>query len=476
MLSSRRAVVAVELAACAALLASALLERHARGLQRDFLLVAGMTAFLHLHRLLFVLRLARAPGALAQVLEGAAVLGTFFWYPPRLWLVALAWTGVLVDGLGTALVPKKERTSRHKLLLGTSMALAMTSILWTIGEVAFLALPNHYRDMVVPRLDGWHAPGGTSVYEGALLHEKQEKPVLVHWNKAGWHDADHELAKPPKTARVLVLGDSFVEGCQVELEELFHRRLERLLAARSETPVEAIAIGFAGWGQAQEAPALEEHGLAYAPDLVLLEFLPGNDVRNNQDDLERLAREETTSSSLAKPLFHDAMSSSMYFSAFVLDHLDAALRSLGGRKDPIDDEVYRPSPRIRPELWADAWRKTEDLVARIRDRTKEHGAQLVVAVFAARVEVDAIASGERSTEVDHALPARRMKEICERLGVPCLDLAPRFARLAPEERARLHLENDGHWTALGHERAAEETARFLTDETSLWKETLARVR
>ena len=475
MLSSRRSVVAVELAACAALLASALLERHARGLQRDFLLVAGVTALLHLHRLLAVLGRARSPGALAQLLEGAAVLGTFFWYPPRLWLTGVAWAGVLVDGIDTALVPAKERTRRKKLLLGTLAALAMTSILWTIGEAAFLAFPNRYRDMTLPRLDGWHAPGGTSVYEGAALRKKQ-KPVLVRWNKAGWHDADHELAKPPGTARVLVLGDSFVEGCQVELEELFHRRLERLLAAKSSTPVEAIAIAWAGWGQAQEAPALEEHGLAYTPDLVLLEFLPGNDVRNNQDDLERLAREETSNSSLARPLFLDAMSSSMYFSAFVLDHLDSGLRSLAGRRDPIDEEVYRPSPRIHPELWTDAWRRTEELVARIRDRTKEHGARLVVDVFPGRGEVAAIASGEPSSEVDHALPARRMKEICERLSVPCLDLTPRFARLAPEERANLHLEEDGHWTALGHERAAEETARFLADETSLWKETLARVR
>ena len=50
--------------------------------------------------------------------------------------------------------------------------------------------------------------------------------------------------------------------------------------------VEVINFGVSGFGTIQEWQMLEHYVGDYAPDLVLLAFLPGNDVRNNSRQLE----------------------------------------------------------------------------------------------------------------------------------------------------------------------------------------------
>jgi len=69
-----------------------------------------------------------------------------------------------------------------------------------------------------------------------------------------------------------------------------------------------------------------------------------------------------------------------------------------------------------------------------------------------------------------------MSEICVRRGVPFVDLLARFEKRGGPDLARVHLKWDGHWSALGHEWAAEETAHFLVEESDLWRRALARAR
>ena len=107
-------------------------------------------------------------------------------------------------------------------------------------------------------------------------------------------------------AEVLVLGDSFVEGVHVPTDALFHRRLGAALD-RPDRPVEAISLSRSGWGQAEELAQLRDVGVRYAPDLVLVEFLPLNDVRDNWPELEHLAEGEIARASWARPLEHDVI-------------------------------------------------------------------------------------------------------------------------------------------------------------------------
>jgi hypothetical protein len=375
--------------------------------------------------------------------------------------------------------PPAERARRlRRAVARASLSAAACALALGGLELGLRLAPNRYRDVVLPTEQPFHVPGAVYRYEGPPFGPRvpPDLRVELRWNSAGWHDVDHAAQKPPGRLRVLVLGDSYVEGLMVPTESLYHRQLERLLAASSGgREVEVIGIGHSSWGQAEELACLEREGLGYEPDLVLVEFLPSNDVRNNLPELERAAQDDYWGTTPARRLYVSALEAGCLSLALVGDKADLLLRALRGHRDPIDVGVYQLSPRVRPDLWTAAWERTEALLRRVQGVLGD--VPLAVVVFTIPAEIEACTPDPPPTAegADMTLPARRMRELCARLGVPCLDLAPRFARLPAERRAELHLLPwDGHWGAAGHAAAAEETAQFLTRETSLWRELTAR--
>jgi hypothetical protein len=289
-----------------------------------------------------------------------------------------------------------------------------------------------------------------------------------------YNDVHPPAARPPPRARLVVFGDSFVEGVHVKTDELYHRRLEADLrrSAPAGVDVEAIAYAWSGWGQVQELEALRSRGARYVPEVVVLGFLGSNDVRNNQPELERLATEQNGLFMMAAN--HLAFRRGLYFASFLADRFNRLERRLGG--DPLDLDVYKESPR-NPELWKDAWACTDALLAQFAADCARIGSKLVVVIFTSEKEVRGIGEpvGRLVPGCDFRLPARRMLELCRQRAIPCLDLAPRFVSRGGADLERLHLQNDGHWSRIGHRWAAEETARFLRQETNVWGDVVARV-
>jgi SGNH hydrolase-like domain, acetyltransferase AlgX len=425
----------------------------------------------------------RADAASLRRVAVCLAVGAVTWARGEPWLLLGAVSlGAGLTSLVAGSLARAEPAARARLARRWVLRLAVPSLLltvsWGVGELAFRVVPNDYRERVAPDPEGsgdLHVPGGTYEFKGMLLGQARAEVNLVRWNAHGWHDVDHALEKPAGTVRLLVMGDSFVEGLQVQTDELFHRVLEEQLRTDdAATSVEAIAYGWSGWGQGEALEALLEGraarpayppGLAYDPDLVLLEFLPSNDVRDNSPALEAASAEETSRATLARPLYLESLRRGLYFSACVFDNTDLLLRQLSGRRDPLDAGVFQPQPAREAALWAEAWERTEDLLRRFKAELDQRGVGLVVVVFTGQAEVEACVDPANQPEgLDLRYPARRVVALCEQLGVPCLDLQERFAQRPAEERSGLHLAHDGHWTPAGHRLAGQETAAFLRRE------------
>lgn len=109
----------------------------------------------------------------------------------------------------------------------------------------------------------------------------------LHTNSHGFRGPDLALEKRPGEIRILGLGDSVMFGWGVDYADSYLARLaERLGREQPEQRWEALNTAVPGYNTVMEVETLKERGLAYSPDLVLLNVV-GNDLGLPNFVLER---------------------------------------------------------------------------------------------------------------------------------------------------------------------------------------------
>jgi hypothetical protein len=331
---------------------------------------------------------------------------------------------------------------------------------------------------------------------GWWTQEDREFVVPIQINHHGLRDIERDYAKAPGVFRVLILGDSFVEAMHVPLDATFPRVLEQQLNnGAGGRRIEVLGAGVSGYGTASELLYFEREGRRYHPDLVVLAFYPGNDVKNNSPTLEdKLRPAYTTEGALqrvvgeaARKRVHGwrallARSAAYHYLRKVLltrhPQLAETLVRRGllqpdviaavPRRDgvPVDYGVYAAPPT--PE-WQEAWAHTERLLDQLQSATAASGARLAIAIVSARDQVypqwwrEVVDTYPRmaSQTWDLDAPQQRIEAWCVQHGVPCVALAPPFRAQAAQGGAPLHYHHDGHWTAAGHRLAASVLKDFF---------------
>ncbi|MDX2166730.1 MAG: SGNH/GDSL hydrolase family protein [Deltaproteobacteria bacterium] len=337
---------------------------------------------------------------------------------------------------------------------------------------------------LIPNAHGW------------WTQEEHEFVVPVQINAEGRRDLDRGVTKPTDAYRIMLLGDSFVEALQVPIADTFARGLERRLSDTSGRPVEVVSMGVSGYGTASQYLWYRDVGRRYHPDLVLLSFYPGNDVRNNSPTLEptlrpiysadgRLERVAGTASDDTQRRGLNRSAAYTYIRKLILTRqpaLAARLADLGLLNEkalrpvplrdgvPVDYWVYAQSP---PPDWQDAWTHTEQLLTAFRDQVRADGARFVVMIVTAREQIYPddwqqvlqTYPAMQSHAWDVNGPERHVLDWCARNGAECVALSPAFVA-ARDGAPRLHWHFDGHWTAAGHALAAQTMAEFLRPAVS----------
>ena len=96
-------------------------------------------------------------------------------------------------------------------------------------------------------------------------------------NSHGLRDVERQFEKKPGVKRIILLGDSVVEGINyVDDNETIARQLETQFAGQQ---TEVLNLGTAGYCTQAEVELLKMKGLRYRPDFVLHVFTP-NDFQN----------------------------------------------------------------------------------------------------------------------------------------------------------------------------------------------------
>lgn len=379
-----------------------------------------------------------------------------------------------------------------RLLAPASLIAAATLVALILGEIALRMMgfssPVWYRPD--PEL-GWTLRPGLEAW---YTHEGRG---LVKVNAAGMRDREHALEKPADVYRIAVLGDSYAEARQVAAEEAFWAVLPKELehcGFAGGKKIEVLNFGTSGYGTAQELAVLESRALAYKPDLVLLQFTNGNDVRNNHFALEdektrpfyrlnpdgSLWRDDTftrtasfaAQSSSRNELLRRLADHSRVVQLVRSVQTGSLLRKAhadGGGVEQGLEAVVLAAPR-EPK-WEEAWTITERLIAKTAETARKGGAQFLVVTVPYAIQVHPDGSLRKSLEAklgvaDLFYPDRRMADFGKKNGIGVVPLAMEMQRLAEERKSYFHGFDNvgmgrGHWNAQGHRTAAELIARHL---------------
>ncbi len=348
----------------------------------------------------------------------------------------------------------------------------------------------------------WYQPDarlGWTLRPGVAGWFTKEGRAFVEVNAAGRRDAEVPLAKPADVYRIAVLGDSYTEAMQVPREQAFWALLPERLHACGFQPgkrIEALNFGVSGYGTAQEYLALERRALAYRPDLVLLQFTNGNDVRNNSIALE----DERN-----RPFFFFAADGalradqSFATSADFLGRASAAsegLRALTNHSRVLQlVRAARETPFIRKAqaegaeqglepvvlappaeaAWREAWLVTETLIAMTAEAARRGGARFALVSVPYAIQVHPQRSVREALRSklgvpDLFYPDARLADFARRQRILAVAIAPEMQQLAEASGAYFHGfggkdRGRGHWNAAGHSVAAGIIARRLCAES-----------
>jgi len=266
--------------------------------------------------------------------------------------------------------------------------------------------------------------------------------VIYRINSLGLRGEEASLAKPIRTRRILVLGDSVGFGWGIEEQDTLSSQLQQLLnQSGSSQRYEVWNAGVPGYATWQELAYLDEKGAVFQPDWVVVPFL-FNDVDGNN---EAVQSQPFGLSSLAQTFVQATQKSA------VLCFL---------RNQALEFRLKRLHACRGPNCWGMTEHVLDDLVVQCR----KLGSGLALVAFPMRLQVEPAAEPGYYDRALGANPHQGYQDVISRLcvarGIPYLDLLNVYQTAMADTTRSLFLDAD-HPNAEGTRLAARAMLPFL---------------
>lgn len=283
--------------------------------------------------------------------------------------------------------------------------------------------------------------------------EQRYRGIPVKINPQGLRSPTVTLAKEAGVYRVLNLGDSVAMGWGVREEETYGQVLAGMLEAEMGRPVQVINAAVPGWNLENELAYLQDRGLSYEPDLILLDLtLPNDQFGESALKWDR------------QPWLLKWLRDKTHLWPFLMMQLKWARARASGaeRIDLIDPprkaEQYFPTNPDDPR-----WEQLSGLIEQIVDTARERDIPLVMVLFPVEFQV---------TDAGFSRLAQEMYgKMAIEMGAPVVDLLPGYREACQARPGGACEAEDGylfadvwmHPSALGHRLAAQEIYQAIQD-------------
>jgi len=326
----------------------------------------------------------------------------------------------------------------------------------------------------------------------------------IYINKYGLRNKEVNTNNGINVKRVVVLGDSFTFANAIRDEDIFTTKMENILNENKSEHYEVINAGVEGYGNIQELLLMRRlmdnnivgdvyllmifindilDNLCYSygdntENYVQPKYIIGD---NNRLILSRLPKKEIDESANFMPVTKESNKFK------IIDVLKIKIASyLQTRPNMIlyfSKVGYNVKfPRV-PGLingWYEENKLKDGLpilkeaIREIKYEASKNNALLIVSLIPSPLQVYPEVYGpilKRTFQgnilvekwlSDKLLPQRSIKEICEELNIPYLDL---YKDLRDNNDKELYIPNEGHFNEKGHRVAAESLAKYIKYQT-----------
>jgi len=376
--------------------------------------------------------------------------------------------------------------TRHRELVGKMWlaAFSMAMAYVVIDVVAGQLLIKPLSPPLVPDEHRHHrlVPNSNAEFRQPDFHYVQRV------NNLGLRGPDTAMEKPPGTYRIVMLGDSFTMGKGVEDDQTFTALLGASLGTRIAAcggpAIEVLNGGVDSYAPILSYIQLKREIAPLRPDLVVLNL----DVSDllQETVYRKQAIFDGSGDIVAVPQLaegggvyekiRDWTARNLFFTRLILFY---ANQRMGHRELTVRSVVTEATYEVVAHtLEGDGDRQSEwdgifDSLQRIKTLADEAGFKFILTIYPWGHQVSEIewVPGRYTYMAKDAVPSDRSRETVHALaaasGIPLVDMYDHFRAYSGE--TRLYFDYDMHWTAAGHQVAANAL------ETLLWPGHLDRL-
>jgi len=384
------------------------------------------------------------------------------------------------------------------LILGTIlMMLVVNEVFLRIYYFGSIVRVSNQESRVLP-----HPTRGYTLSPGThTWHQELDFAVPINVNSQGLRGP--EISPKGSKQRILIIGDSTTYGSGVPEDQIIPALLEKEF---NPAVVDVVNGSFTTYNTVQELLFLEEEGLSFKPDLVILAFSPNTDIQANTLALQTLHQKHkkrpyailTQDGTLQLDLTYvekfyrkqQEQSQVPKTSSFWKEQVTYTLikKYVRGFKSSKwnDPNIFIGWPFLAEfsseystrgmsvdeyqVLWEDGWNVTKALILRMQEDSKKHGAQFAIMVMAPKIQVEAAYQSRVLEAFPHLkLDTTRINRVIEdfgkEVGIPVLDaLTPLLEAEARGEEGLYYNIEDEHMTAKSHEYVAAVLAKQIREQ------------
>jgi len=327
----------------------------------------------------------------------------------------------------------------------------------------------------------WHYPNSS------YRHIAPCFDVRYFFNSNGARDKERE--REVKKNRVLMIGDSFVEGYGVDTSGRISNVLENLL------DVEVLNFGVSGFSPTQMTLLYEKFGNAFNHNIVITSFFPSNDFRDNnikhgkknryadrfrpylvktRDSLQLQYHVKSVTESAWHPsklganklspgenypntLKGKIQSFLRHFSYFyqILNYIKAKMNQESKHLDSFNSKHQFFKPSEIEILFKN--------FEQIKALANGFNAKVLLFVIPSLHDVRYFKNSKNAEDKLHEV----LEKYCKDKGIIYVNLLKYFTELDKPES--LYLTCDGHWSEKGHRLASEILFSFIQSDSTLYK-------